>query len=49
MVFGELPNISSRAKSIGVSPLDLDVKVNLLSPVTSPTLYIGERSLSAIF
>ena len=49
MVFGELPNMSSNARSIGVSPLFLDSKVNLLFPVTSPTVYIGERSLFAIF
>ena len=49
MVLGELPNISSKAKSMGVSPLVLDSKVNRWFPVTSPTVYIGERSLSAIF
>ena len=49
MVLGELPNISSSAISIGVSPLVLEENVNLLLPVTSPTVYIGERSLSAIF
>ena len=48
IVFGELPNISSKAKSIGLSPLVLDSKVKRLSFVTSPTVYIGERSRSEI-
>ncbi len=37
MVFGELPNSSVRAKSIGFFPVDLDSKVNRSLLVTSPT------------
>ena len=48
MVFGELPNMSSMAKSMGLWPLVLDSKVKRSSPVTSPTVYIGERSRSAM-
>ena len=48
MVFGELPNISSKAKSIGFSPF-LFSKQKRWSPVTFPTSYIGERSRSATF
>ena len=48
MVLGELPNMSSKAKSIGLSPLVLDSNVKRSFPVTSPTVYIGERSRSAM-
>ena len=48
MVFGELPNMSSMAKSIGLLPVFCPSKVKRLLAVTSPTWYIGERSLSAI-
>ena len=47
MVFGELPNISERSRSIGFLPLLEPSKVKRLESVTSPTSYIGERSLSA--
>ena len=49
IVLGELPNISSKAKFIGESPVFEDWKENRSSPVTSPTSYMGARSLSAIF
>ena len=48
MVLGELPNKSLRARSIGRVPLRLDSKTKRLSPVTSPTTYMGARSRSAI-
>ena len=44
-----IPVFPSNAKSIGFSPFLEDSNVNLISPVTSPTSYIGARSLSAIF
>ena len=48
MVLGELPKMSERLTSIGFSPVVFDSKVKRSSLVTSPTSYIGERSLSAI-
>src|SRR5690606_10910553 len=47
MVLGDEPNISSKAKSIGFSPVVEDSKVKQLLLFTSSTLYIGERSRSA--
>ena len=49
MVLGELPNMSSRLRSIGLVPLVGDSNINLLSFVTFPTTYIGDRSRFAIF
>ena len=49
MVFGELPNISPSARSIGFSPEVLLSKVNCRSSVTFPTEYSGVLSRSAIF
>ena len=48
MVFGELPNISESSKFIGVSPVVPEVNLKVWSPVTSPTLYMGERSRAEI-
>ena len=47
MVRGGLPNISSKRRSIGQVPSRW-AKTNRMSPVVSPTTYIGARSRSAM-
>ena len=47
-VFGDEPNICSTARSNGLTPSACS-KAKRWSPVVSPTVYIGARSLSAIF